>query len=51
MMDRLYMKTLDNGFLYLVRYNGWERIVPYFRVESAIRQLVREYHAYMGRGR
>jgi hypothetical protein len=50
-MDRLYIYTRDNGFLYRVRYNGWERIVPYFRVESAIRQLVREYHAAQGRGR
>ena len=50
-MDRLYIYTRDNGFLYLVRYNDWERIAPYFRIESVIRQLVRDYHASQGRGR
>lgn len=50
MTDALVIETFDGGMLYWCRYNDLSRIVPYFRAETAILAMVREYHAQKGIG-
>lgn len=49
-MDRLVIKRIGVD-MYQVSYNGVCINVPAFRVDSAIKRVVRHYHAALGVGR
>lgn len=49
-MDRLFIKAIDLGGMYLIRYNTASVVVPYFRVHTAIPRLIRRYHNSCGHG-
>jgi len=49
-METITLERLGYWRLYRVSYGGHWYIVPWFRVESAIVRVVREYHAAKGVG-
>ncbi len=49
-MDRLVIERVDDMKLYRVRYNSASMVVPWWRIESAVRRLVKAYHARYGGG-